>query len=193
MLRSVQYRLRWDEALIPQTLNDELLSLNLELTSLHQRNVDLQADNAQLLQRWLDRMQESVDGMNEDLERETGEIAASPVLVETAEPTSDETPVSQTPTDLAGEETKTAAPKSVEGKFRSMSTTKRETDKSLKSPFPATKPPLPTSNPTPSTTSARTASGSKVDERRKLFETKTTATGAAAAGKEGFRSSGKAK
>lgn len=138
-------------------------------------------------------MQESVDGMNEDLERETGGVTAAPVPVETAEPALAEALAPQSEKDPGGQENKPTATKAVEGKSRTISTTKRETDKPSKSPFPATKPPLPSANPTPTINSARTASGSKVDERRKLFETKTTAPGAAGAGKEGFRSSGKAK
>lgn len=47
-----------------QTLNDELLSLNLELTSTLTRNAALKSDNAQLVQRWIDKMQENVDSMN---------------------------------------------------------------------------------------------------------------------------------
>jgi hypothetical protein len=43
----------------------------LELDQLSQRNSALQADNASLLQRWLDKMNERVDKMNDDFERET--------------------------------------------------------------------------------------------------------------------------
>lgn len=53
-----------------QTLHDEVMSLNLELNQLTQRNANLQADNASLLQRWLDRMNEKAERMNEDFERE---------------------------------------------------------------------------------------------------------------------------
>lgn len=53
-----------------QTLNDELLSLNLELTNVTQRNSALQADNAALLQRWLDKMNLTAEEMNVEFEKE---------------------------------------------------------------------------------------------------------------------------
>lgn len=60
-----------------QTLNDELLSLNLEISALTDRNAALQADNAQLLQRWLDKMNLTAEEMNEDFEREAGRRGSS--------------------------------------------------------------------------------------------------------------------
>lgn len=53
-----------------QALNDELLSLNLEISALSDRNAALQADNAQLLQRWLDKMNLTAEEMNVEFERE---------------------------------------------------------------------------------------------------------------------------
>lgn len=62
---------------VAQTLNDEILSLNLELSSISQRNSDLQADNAALLQRWIDKMNLTAEEMNEEFEKEQAENAAA--------------------------------------------------------------------------------------------------------------------
>ncbi|EST08316.1 Autophagy-related protein 16 [Kalmanozyma brasiliensis GHG001] len=48
-----------------QILQDELATLSLELSQIETRNEDLKKDNASLLQRWLDRMNEEADKMNE--------------------------------------------------------------------------------------------------------------------------------
>ncbi|CBQ69919.1 conserved hypothetical protein [Sporisorium reilianum SRZ2] len=48
-----------------QILQDELATLSLELSQIEARNQDLKKDNASLLQRWLDRMNEEADKMNE--------------------------------------------------------------------------------------------------------------------------------
>ncbi|SPO31241.1 uncharacterized protein UTRI_05952_B [Ustilago trichophora] len=48
-----------------QILQDELATLSLELSQIEARNEDLKKDNANLLQRWLDRMNEEADKMNE--------------------------------------------------------------------------------------------------------------------------------
>lgn len=48
-----------------QILQDELATLSLELSQIEARNEDLKKDNASLLQRWLDRMNEEADKMNE--------------------------------------------------------------------------------------------------------------------------------
>jgi hypothetical protein len=47
-----------------------LLSLTLELNTVTQRNSALQADNAQLLQRWIDKMNLTAEEMNEEFEQE---------------------------------------------------------------------------------------------------------------------------
>lgn len=60
----------WSGLTHGQTLNDELLSLNLEISALSDRNAALQADNAQLLQRWLDKMNLTAEEMNDEFERE---------------------------------------------------------------------------------------------------------------------------
>ncbi|ORX34795.1 autophagy-related protein 16 [Kockovaella imperatae] len=54
-----------------ETLNDEILSLNVELSGMAQNNAALKADNASLLQRWLDKMNLTAEEMNEDFEKET--------------------------------------------------------------------------------------------------------------------------
>jgi hypothetical protein len=46
-------------------LQDELSALSLELNQVELRNDDLKRDNANLLQRWLDRMNEEAEKMNE--------------------------------------------------------------------------------------------------------------------------------
>ncbi|PWN90287.1 autophagy protein 16 [Acaromyces ingoldii] len=48
-----------------QLLQDELSTLSLELSQVESRNDDLSRDNAMLVQRWLDKMNEQVDKMNE--------------------------------------------------------------------------------------------------------------------------------
>lgn len=46
-------------------LQDELSALSLELNQVEIRNDDLKRDNASLLQRWLDRMNDEAEKMNE--------------------------------------------------------------------------------------------------------------------------------
>jgi hypothetical protein len=46
-------------------LQDELSALSLELNQVELRNDDLKRDNASLLQRWLDRMNDEAEKMNE--------------------------------------------------------------------------------------------------------------------------------
>lgn len=48
-----------------QILQDELATLSLELSQIEARNEDLKKDNASLLQRWLDRMNQEAEKMNE--------------------------------------------------------------------------------------------------------------------------------
>ena len=48
-----------------QVLQDELAALSLELSQIEARNEDLKKDNASLLQRWLDKMNEEAEKMNE--------------------------------------------------------------------------------------------------------------------------------
>lgn len=48
-----------------QILQDELATLSLELSQIEARNEDLKKDNASLLQRWLDRMNEEAERMND--------------------------------------------------------------------------------------------------------------------------------
>lgn len=74
--RTTKRQREWEERLKikeadAQHLQDELLSLHLELDQVTQRNAALQTDNATLLQRWLDKMNEKVDTMNIDFERES--------------------------------------------------------------------------------------------------------------------------
>jgi len=54
-------------------LNDEIIAQNLELTSLSQQNLELRSDNAQLVQRWLDKMNLTADEMNVEFEKENAE------------------------------------------------------------------------------------------------------------------------
>lgn len=66
-----------------QILQDELATLSLELSQIEARNEDLKKDNASLLQRWLDRMNEEADKMNEgtiwlEQVRKTRESSANP-------------------------------------------------------------------------------------------------------------------
>lgn len=53
-----------------QTLNDEIITQNLEIASLARQNAELNADNANLVQRWLDKMNLTADEMNQDFEKE---------------------------------------------------------------------------------------------------------------------------
>jgi phosphoglycerate-specific signal transduction histidine kinase len=46
-------------------LQDELSALSLELNQVEIRNDNLKRDNASLLQRWLDRMNDEAEKMNE--------------------------------------------------------------------------------------------------------------------------------
>jgi hypothetical protein len=46
-------------------LQDELSALSLELNQVELRNDNLKRDNASLLQRWLDRMNDEAEKMNE--------------------------------------------------------------------------------------------------------------------------------
>lgn len=46
-------------------LQDELSALSLELNQVELRNDNLKRDNASLLQRWLDRMNDEAERMNE--------------------------------------------------------------------------------------------------------------------------------
>ena len=59
-----------DGCLTTQTLNDEILSLNVELSGMSQNNAALKADNASLLQRWLDKMNMTAEEMNYDFQKE---------------------------------------------------------------------------------------------------------------------------
>ncbi|BEI97425.1 hypothetical protein CcaverHIS631_0210140 [Cutaneotrichosporon cavernicola] len=60
-------RVKDDDA---KVLHDEILALQIEFSGLTQRNSALQADNASLLQRWLDKMNMTVDEMNAEFEAE---------------------------------------------------------------------------------------------------------------------------
>lgn len=68
-----------------QLLQDELSALSLELNQVEIRNEDLKRDNASLLQRWLDRMNDEAEKMNEgnqflqevDVKRKAGAVNAS--------------------------------------------------------------------------------------------------------------------
>ena len=51
--------------LIGQKLTDELATLQLEVGQLEQRNADLQVDNQNILQRWLDKLNEEATQVNE--------------------------------------------------------------------------------------------------------------------------------
>lgn len=66
-----------------QILQDELTTLSLELSQIESRNHELKKDNASLLQRWLDRMNQEADKMNEGtiwLEQVRKQKQASPSL-----------------------------------------------------------------------------------------------------------------
>jgi autophagy-related protein 16 len=47
-----------------QVIQDELTTLQLEMSKLDERQRDLERENAQLLQRWLKKMNEEADKMN---------------------------------------------------------------------------------------------------------------------------------
>lgn len=47
-----------------QVIQDELTTLQLEMSKLDERQRDLERENAQLLQRWLKKMNEEADRMN---------------------------------------------------------------------------------------------------------------------------------
>ncbi|KAI9313093.1 WD40-repeat-containing domain protein [Dichotomocladium elegans] len=51
-----------------QILQDELAAIQLEIVSIEQRNKKLEGENAQLLQRWLEKMNQEADKMNEATE-----------------------------------------------------------------------------------------------------------------------------
>ena len=46
-------------------MTDELATLQLEVGQLEQRNSDLQVDNQNILQRWLDKLNEEATQVNE--------------------------------------------------------------------------------------------------------------------------------
>ena len=54
-------------------MNDEILSLNVEVSAISHTNDLLKIDNANLLQRWLDKMNLAAEEMNHDFEREATE------------------------------------------------------------------------------------------------------------------------
>ncbi|WWD22520.1 hypothetical protein CI109_107013 [Kwoniella shandongensis] len=56
-----------------EALSDELISQNLEISSLEQQVIDLKTDNAQLLQRWIDKMNSTAEEMNAAFEEEQAE------------------------------------------------------------------------------------------------------------------------
>jgi len=47
-----------------QVIQDELATLQLEMVKLDERQRDLERENAQLLQRWLKKMNEEAERMN---------------------------------------------------------------------------------------------------------------------------------
>ncbi|KAI9255130.1 WD40-repeat-containing domain protein [Phascolomyces articulosus] len=51
-----------------QILQDELAAIQLEITTTEERNKKLEKENAQLLQRWLDKMNQEAEKMNEATE-----------------------------------------------------------------------------------------------------------------------------
>ena len=57
-----------------QRLHDELLAVNLELSLQVERNKALEGDNASLLQRWIDKMNDRAEQMNEQFELEQGRV-----------------------------------------------------------------------------------------------------------------------
>jgi hypothetical protein len=54
-----------------------LLAVNLELSLQVERNKALEGDNASLLQRWIDKMNDRAEQMNEQFEQEQGRVKAS--------------------------------------------------------------------------------------------------------------------
>lgn len=85
--KSTQKNREWEERYKAresdvQHLQDEMLALHLEVEQLMQRNRALEGDNASLLQRWLDRMNERVDWMNSDFEKERGKLSSIEPTVE---------------------------------------------------------------------------------------------------------------
>lgn len=60
-----------------QRLHDELLAVNLELSLQVERNKALEGDNASLLQRWIDKMNDRAEQMNEQFEQEQGRAKGS--------------------------------------------------------------------------------------------------------------------
>ncbi|ORZ01381.1 WD40-repeat-containing domain protein [Syncephalastrum racemosum] len=48
-----------------QILQDEVAAIQLEITTMEERNKKLEKENAQLLQRWLDKMNQEAEKMNE--------------------------------------------------------------------------------------------------------------------------------
>jgi hypothetical protein len=53
------------------------LAVNLELSLQVERNKALEGDNASLLQRWIDKMNDRAEQMNEQFEQEQGRVKAS--------------------------------------------------------------------------------------------------------------------
>ncbi|OXB38245.1 hypothetical protein J007_01978 [Cryptococcus neoformans] len=71
--RVIEWDLRWkSREKDMETLSDEIMSLNLEISALTERNEGLLKDNANLLQRWLDKMNERAEEMNQAFEKEAG-------------------------------------------------------------------------------------------------------------------------
>lgn len=54
-------------------MNDEIITQNLEISALSQQNAELRTDNANLVQRWLDKMNLTADEMNVEFEKEKKE------------------------------------------------------------------------------------------------------------------------
>ncbi|CEH18465.1 AUTOPHAGIC-RELATED PROTEIN 16.2 [Ceraceosorus bombacis] len=69
-----------EKSRLVEMLQDELTGLTLELNQIEMRNEDLKRDNANLLQRWLDRMNDEVDRMNTSTERELSSASKEQVL-----------------------------------------------------------------------------------------------------------------
>ncbi|PWN43845.1 autophagy protein 16 [Ceraceosorus guamensis] len=69
-----------EKSKLVEMLQDELTGLTLELNQIEIRNEDLKRDNANLLQRWLDRMNDEVDRMNTSTERELSSASKDEVL-----------------------------------------------------------------------------------------------------------------
>jgi len=61
-----------------QRLHDELLATNLELSLQVERNKALEGDNASLLQRWIDKMNDRAERMNEQFEEEQERVKTKP-------------------------------------------------------------------------------------------------------------------